>query len=160
MVLMLGPLYHLIEASDRTRALREAARVLRPGGVLVAAAISRWASALDGLARNLFTDSRFAEIVERDLRAGIHRNDTDRLDFFTTAYFHRPEDLREEVQRSGFEVQGLYGIEGPSWMFSDFDERWNDPHRRNVMVTIARLLESEPAVIGSSAHLLVVGRKT
>ena len=52
-VLLLGPLYHLTEATDRARALSEARRVLKPGGQLFAAAISRWASALDGLARNL-----------------------------------------------------------------------------------------------------------
>ncbi|HEY7873687.1 MAG TPA: class I SAM-dependent methyltransferase, partial [Actinomycetota bacterium] len=36
-VLLLGPLYHLVEADDRRTALREAARVLRPSGVLFAA---------------------------------------------------------------------------------------------------------------------------
>src|SRR5512145_3102745 len=42
-VLILGPLYHLTAAADRAGALAEGARVLRPGGVLFAAAISRWA---------------------------------------------------------------------------------------------------------------------
>jgi ubiquinone/menaquinone biosynthesis C-methylase UbiE len=36
-VLLLGPLYHLVEREDRVRALREAARVVRPGGVVAAA---------------------------------------------------------------------------------------------------------------------------
>ena len=40
-VLLLGPLYHLVEEDDRARALAEAFRVLRPGGVVVAAAIGR-----------------------------------------------------------------------------------------------------------------------
>src|SRR5215204_1860393 len=48
-VLLLGPLYHLTEQTDRIRALREAGRVVRPGGVVFAAAISRFASLLDGL---------------------------------------------------------------------------------------------------------------
>jgi len=43
-VLMLGPLYHLTEPADRHQALREAHRVLGPGGLLAAAAISRVAS--------------------------------------------------------------------------------------------------------------------
>ena len=50
-VLLLGPLYHLTDAPERRRALRETYRVLRPGGVMFAAAISRCASTLDGVAR-------------------------------------------------------------------------------------------------------------
>jgi ubiquinone/menaquinone biosynthesis C-methylase UbiE len=158
-VLLLGPLYHLTEAADRARALTEAARVLRPGGLLFAAAISRWASALDGLARDLFADARFAAIVERDLRDGQHRNPTERLDYFTTAYFHRPEELRAEVLQAGLIVEGLYGLEGPGWLLPDFAERWADPRRRADLVRLARTLESEGSVIGVSPHLLVVARK-
>jgi ubiquinone/menaquinone biosynthesis C-methylase UbiE len=50
-VLLLGPLYHLTLRDDRIRALREAWRVVRPGGVVVVAAISRFASTIDGLLR-------------------------------------------------------------------------------------------------------------
>ena len=159
LVLLLGPLYHLVEPADRRRALLEAARVLKPGGVLIAAGISRWASALDGLSRDLLADERFAGIVERDLRDGQHRNPTDRLDYFTTAYFHRPDELLGEVEQAGLGVEGLYGVEGPGWMLPDFVERWSDPARRAGLLKVARLLESEPAMIGCSAHLLVVGRK-
>jgi SAM-dependent methyltransferase len=158
-VLLLGPLYHLVDARDRNAALREAARVLRPGGVLLAAGISRWASALDGLARELLRDPDFAPIVERDLRDGHHQNPTARLDYFTTAFFHRPEDLRAEVGDAGMDVEGLYGIEGPAWMLPDLDDRWHDPARREIILQVARALESEPSMIGCSAHLMVVGRK-
>jgi SAM-dependent methyltransferase len=158
-VLLLGPLYHLTDASDRVRALTEAARVLKSGGRLFAAAITRWASALDGLARDLLRDERFAAIVEEDLRDGQHRNPTGRLDYFTTAYFHRPEDLRAEVVESGLAVDGLFGIEGPGWLLSDIDERLKDPRRRADLLRVARVCESEPSMIGVSPHLLVVGRK-
>lgn len=158
-VLMLGPLYHLTEAEDRVTALREGCRVLERGGVLFAAAISRWGSALDGLARDLFGDPRFAGIVERDIREGQHRNETDRVDFFTTAYFHRPDELADEIALGGLAVENLYGIEGPAWLLPDFAERWQDPARRATVLSVARMLEREPFVIGCSAHLLAVGRK-
>ena len=159
MVLMLGPLYHLQDAHDRNTALAEAFRVLRANGVLIAAGISRWASLLDGLSRELLRDSEFVRIVERDLLDGQHLNPTDRIDYFTTAYLHRPEDLKREVVNAGFAAVELYGIEGPGWILPDFDERWNDPERREFLIQTARSLESEPAVIGCSAHLLAVGRK-
>ena len=158
-VLLLGPLYHLVEREDRLIALSEAKRVLRDGGLLFAAAISRWASALDGLSRDLLRDPEFHDIMERDLRDGQHRNPGGRLDYFTTTYFHRPEELRDEVARAGFEVEGLYGIEGPAWMLPDFDDRWSDDGRREIILQVARKLESEEAILGCSAHLLVVGRK-
>ena len=157
-VLLLGPLYHLTESADRSRALGEARRVLRPGGRLFAAAISRWASALDGLSRDLFRDPRFAAIVEQDLRDGRHRNTTERLDYFTTAYFHRPDELRAEVVEAGFMIDGEYGIEGPGWMLPDVTERLADPSRRADLLQVARQLELEPAMLGVSAHLLVVAR--
>ena len=158
-VLLLGPLYHLALASDRLRALREARRALRPGGVVFAAGISRFASALDGLARDLFADPEFGAIVARDLKEGQHRNETARWDYFTTAYFHRPEELRDEVVAAGFECEKLVGLEGPGWILADFQERWSDPRKKADLLRVARALESEASIIGASAHLLAVGRK-
>jgi SAM-dependent methyltransferase len=158
-VLLLGPLYHLTTATDRARAFGEAARVLKPGGRLLAAAISRWASALDGLVRDLFSDLRFAAIVQRDLHDGQHRNPTDRLDDFTTAYFHRPEDFRQEALDAGLFVDGVFGIEGPGWFLSDLGARPSDERCRADLLHVARIFESEPSVVGVSAHLLLVGRK-
>lgn len=158
-VLLLGPLYHLTDAQDRARALDEAARVLKPGGRLFAAAISRWASALEGLARDLFQDPQFTAIVEQDMRDGQHRNPTGRLDYFTTAYFHRPEDLRAEVLAAGLRIEGLYGVEGPGWMLPDIAMRLADERRRADLLRVARALESEPSMLGMSAHLLVAAQK-
>jgi ubiquinone/menaquinone biosynthesis C-methylase UbiE len=157
-VLELGPLYHLIERNDRLQALREAHRVLLPKGCLFAAGISWFASALDGLSRDLFADDAFRAIATQDLKSGIHLNETDR-NYFTTAKFHRPEELKSELLAAGFEKVEIFGIEGPGWIFPDFNERWNDPRRRQDLMSVARHLEGEPSAQGVSAHLLAVGRK-
>jgi ubiquinone/menaquinone biosynthesis C-methylase UbiE len=159
-VLLLGPLYHLIEAADRVRALGEARRVLKPGGRLFAAGISRFASALDGLSHDALQDPQFAAIVERDLREGQHRNPTGRLEYFTTAYFHHPDELRAEVSDSGLTFEGLYGLEGPGWLLPDIEARIQDPRRLDDLLRVARALEAEPTVVGVSAHLLAVARKS
>ena len=158
-VLLMGPLYHLVDAGDRALALREAFRVLSPGGVVAAAAISRYASALDGLARSLTLDPRFVEIRNRDLDDGQHRNTTGRIDYFTTAYFHRPDDLQSEIETAGFGSVSVLGVEGPCWLVGDFDERWADPIRRADLLDTAQRLERAPSLLGVSAHLLGTGRK-
>ena len=158
-VLVMGPLYHLTEEAERHQALREAFRVLTPSGLVVVAAISRYASALDGLATKAGVDPVFANIRDRDLIDGQHRNPTQHPAYFTTAYFHRPEDLRRELEFAGFSEVSLWGVEGPAWLLPDFDLRWADPALREDILHVARALEREPSVLGVSAHLLAVGRK-
>jgi hypothetical protein len=138
---------------------REAYRVVRPGGVVAAAAISRFASTHDGLLRGFLEDPRFEEIVERDVREGQHRNPTGRSEWFTTAYFHLPEELRDEVIEAGFKLGALVGIEGPAWVLPDLDSWLEDPPRRSKFLDAIRRVETEPSLFGVTAHILVVGRR-
>lgn len=158
-VLLLGPLYHLTEAADRQRTLGEAVRVLRVGGVLFAAAISRFASLLDGYARGFIKDAAFAQIVERDLREGQHRNPTGDPRYFTTAYFHRPEELRQEIEASGLLPEAVLAVEGPCWSLPDLEEIWEEGERRSQLLRYLRRIEAEETLLGASAHMLGVARK-
>jgi SAM-dependent methyltransferase len=151
-VLLLGPLYHLTEASDRVDALAEARRVVRPGGVVVAVGISRFASLMDGLKRRNLHDAVFWPIVQRDLESGQHRNPDvqARPEFFTTAYFHRPEELRDEAIDAGLVDVSLFAVEGPSWIVED-------PADLDNQLFAARAIESEPGLMGATSHIMVVG---
>lgn len=158
-VLMLGPLYHLQEQADRERALREAARVLRADGVVFAAAISRFASFVDGLRGGaLLDDPVFAAIVEQDLRDGRHRNETENLRYFTAAFFHRPEELRAELLGAGFEDVEIFAVEGPAFALPDFEVRWSRPETRETLLRFLRTVETEKALAGASPHLLACAR--
>jgi SAM-dependent methyltransferase len=154
-VLLLGPLYHLVERADRLRALREARRVLRERGLLAAAAISRFGPLLDALARETF-DERMWAFVERTLMGGRHIP-VAADDLFTTAYFHLPDELRGELQEAGFRLEGLFGIEGPAWLRL---ESLDESEGFETAMRVARAVETAPAVIGTSAHLLAVARRT
>lgn len=155
-VLLLGPLYHLTERDDRRRAIREAARVARPGAIVAAAVISRFASLLDGLVNGYLQDERFRAIVERDLKDGQHRNPTRDAAFFTSAYFHHPDDVLPELEAGGLEPIGLVGVEGPSWLRS---EVWDEAGGKDAILFVARAAEREPSLLGASAHLLAFARR-
>lgn len=158
-VLLLGPLYHLIEPQDRITALQEARRVLKPGGVLCAAIISRFASALGGLFQNALADPVFAQIVAEDLRTGEHRNPTENIFYFTEAYFHRVEEIEAEIQAAGLTHQRTLAIEGVGWLLQNFETWWNDSKRREQLLGLVRQLESERSLLGASAHIMAVARK-
>jgi ubiquinone/menaquinone biosynthesis C-methylase UbiE len=156
--LLLGPLYHLVEHADRLQALREARRILKVRGVLFAAAISRFGSLLDGLSTGSFRDVRFREIVSADIASGQHRNPTNHPAYFTTAYFHRPEELAAEVRDAGFGEVQILAVEGPAWSAAFFGEAWDDPAQRKDLMNFLSVIEREPSVLGASAHLIAVAR--
>jgi ubiquinone/menaquinone biosynthesis C-methylase UbiE len=158
-ILVMGPLYHLPQEEDRMSALAEALRVVKPSGTVAAAAISRYASALDGLVRRLALDPAFKQIRDRDLIDGQHRNDVASGEYFTTAFLHRPEDLAAEMHRAGLVAVSVRGVEGPGWMLQDFDARWEDEALRADILDVARKLECESSIVGASAHLIGIGRK-
>jgi ubiquinone/menaquinone biosynthesis C-methylase UbiE len=154
--LLFGPLYHLPERNDRLGALSEATRVVRSGGIVAVAAISRFASILDGMVNGYLADPIFNAIVDEDLRDGRHRNPTGNVEYFTTAYFHRPDELPAELSEVGLVVDALYGVEGPGWLRS---EQWDEADGRDSILRVARVIESEPTMIGVSAHLLAFGHR-
>ncbi|MDZ8225639.1 MULTISPECIES: class I SAM-dependent methyltransferase [unclassified Nostoc] len=158
-VLLLGPLYHLTERTDRIIALREAHRILKTGGFVFAAGVSRFASTLDGLFRGHLDDPEFVEIVKQDLIDGQHRNPNNHPRYFTKTFFHHSEELRAEVKEAGLHSEKILAIEGPGWLLQNFEEHWNELGRRDRLLEAIRWLETEPSILGMSAHIMAVARK-
>lgn len=157
-VLLLGPLYHLDKRAERVRALASAYRVLRPGGPVMAAAISRWAPRLDGRLR-LRLDRVFPKMegmLPAIERTG-HLPPIGPEEF--TAYLHRPAQLRSELTAAGFRVNELVGVEGPAFLLSDLADRLADDEGRRVVMETVRAVERVPELLGVSPHFLATAHK-
>ncbi len=157
-VLLMGPLYHLVDESDRLQSLGEAWRVLRPGGLLVATAISRFAALLDQLVHlDRFHEPEEMERIESIVGSGVLPAREDGV--FTTAFMHLPRQLRQEVSAVGFAEVEVVSIEGPGYLVSNFDERWADDVRREALISAARLVENDPELLALGSHLMAVGHR-
>ena len=152
-VLLFGPLYHLATARDRRTALLESRRVLCPGSVLFAAAISRYLSLLEA-----GTNGQLTEELSRPLAAVIDTGAYDGHVGFAAGHWHTADELRDEVGAGGFRTVEVYGVEGPAWPALDAVGDLTFDDLREAALRCARLVEQDPLLLHASAHLLAVAR--
>jgi hypothetical protein len=125
----------------------------------MAAAISRFASMLDGLWSGYVQDPAFRAILERDLREGQHRNPDGHPEYFTTAFFHHPDELASEVRDAGLHLDGVLAIEGPGRLVPDLDEWLADVERTDLLLETIAKIEREQSLLGMSSHLMAVAHR-
>jgi SAM-dependent methyltransferase len=153
-VLNMGPMYHL-SPLERQKALSEIKRVLRPGGLMFSAYISRFASLLDGYNEGYIEDPLYLPMALSAVTEGRHNPQVDGK-YFTLAYMHRPEEVGPELKAAGFRVLDLLAVEGPFWAHPKIDGYVDDIERFKELLATVRLLEREPSILGASAHFLAV----
>ena len=157
-VLLLGPLYHLESRVERVLALGEARRVVRPGGYVFAAAISRWAARLDAILLKRVYRSVPDTLA---LVAGVERTGVlppvSPSSFF--GYTHRPRQLQSEARAAGLDVVSLVAVEGAASLLPDLDERRESVEDWDVVLDTARATESVPELLGIGPHLLATCRR-
>ncbi len=156
LIVLNGPLYHLPDHADRILALRECHRVLRPAGVLLAFAITRYAGTISALTKALVFDPEYLRMVRNELTTGIREHPPPGLTTFREAYFHLPRELEQEVAAASLIPERCVGVVGPVWLVPDLKAAWEDPAKRSILLELARMLEHEAVL---SPHLLCVGRK-
>jgi SAM-dependent methyltransferase len=155
-VLLLGPLYHLTSRADRVTALREARRVLRPGGVVVAKALSRFYPVFEELANGMPPEPGWRDSLPQFLADGQYRNPGGDPVSFTTSYFHRPEELVAEIADAGLEVREFLAISGNVKLLPGLSERLDDAEERDHVLSVLRLVEAEPSLIGLSQNFVAI----
>jgi len=152
---MMGPLYHLLQYEERILALQEARRLLKPGGLIFAAFLSRFGAFRDAASKGAVWVLEDPDTVEKILGTGI---DVSEGEGFTDAYFAHPDEAIPSCESAGFQTVMRMGCEGvvaghESYVNSlegEKFERWVDLNYR---------ISQDPGAIGASDHILYIGRK-
>jgi ubiquinone/menaquinone biosynthesis C-methylase UbiE len=150
-VVLMGPLYHLVDREDRLAALAEARRVLRPGGPVVAEVITRHGWVLEATVRGLIADEAVRADAARSAATGLSQDPATAAPGSFWAYFHHVDELRAELTEAGFEDVALVAVEGFAWLLADLEQRMAEPE---AILAAVRMTEREPSLLGSSAHVL------
>ena len=154
-VLLMGPLYHLIAESDRKQVLREAFGRLREGGLLFSSFISRF-----GIMGDLVRDYPGWIEDEAEVRSLLKRGHSPeeypRGGF--RGYFVRAAEIAPLHESLGFQTLLVAGVEP---VISADDESYNKLHgkQRELWLDLFYRVSTEETIIGASRHLLYIGRK-
>jgi S-adenosylmethionine-dependent methyltransferase len=154
-VLLMGPLYHLIEEADRKAVVQQACTRLRQGGILFSAFISRLG--IQGeLLKELSSWIEDQANVRSLLETGKRPDDYPRGGF--RGYFARPCEIAPLHETFGFETLALAGVE-PA--ISADDESYNrlQGTQRRLWLDLFYEMSTDLSIIGASRHLLYVGKK-
>ena len=154
-VLLMGPLYHLVMESDRLAALQEAADRLRKGGLIFSAFIGRFAIMGD-LIKNVSDWIENREEVRSILERGRSPDDFPKGGF--RGYFAKIYEIAPLHETIGFETLTVAGVE-PA--ISADDESYNrlQGRQRQLWLDLFYEISTEPSILGASRHLLYIGRK-
>ncbi|HWS30125.1 MAG TPA: class I SAM-dependent methyltransferase [Clostridia bacterium] len=163
-ILLFGPLYHIVKYNERQLCLKECYRLLKPGGLLFAAAITRYATMLWAVTtydqNALLDEGAFCEMLETEIKTGDHiKNPASRYRGMGRSYFHLPEELKGEIEAAGFCKADVRGAIGPCWLIPNLDEAWKDKEKRESIMKIVRLCDKEESIMGLSTHILGIARK-
>jgi ubiquinone/menaquinone biosynthesis C-methylase UbiE len=157
-VLLMGPLYHLLDESDRQQAVAEAYRVLKPGGMFFAAFITRYAALKWSAANNPLWAVDHPEETQCILETGQlpPRRETEG-EF--VAYFAHPAEVNPLIEATGFQVKTILGVEG---LVSEIEEKVNEltGEAWDFWVDLNYIVAADPSLHGGAEHLLAVAQKS
>ena len=154
-ILLMGPLYHLVVENDRKAALKEAFDRLRKGGILFSAFISRY-GILSDLIKNVPGWIEGQAEVRSVLEEGKSPDDYPRGGF--RGYFTQISEIAPLHEALGFETIKVAGVE-PA--ISADDESYNklEGKQRSLWLDLLVEISTEKTILGASRHLLYIGRK-
>lgn len=158
-VILHGPLYHLQKKEDREKAILEARRVVKRGGIILGFSINYTASTLVGLLQGLIHKNSFFNMCKEELTTGIHNPPDDFPWLLAEAYYHKPNELKDEFLKQDLTYINTYAVEGMVWLDKDYFLNILDMKRRNPLLELIQLTENDTNLLPFSPHMMIAVKK-
>lgn len=154
-VLLMGPLYHLIRAEDRQKSLNEALRLLKKGGILITSFISNYAPLQEAFT---YLDLGEQKSDMEDLFRYLNDGENNDSNGFTTAYFTSIDEAQNLMAENGLKQLTFAGVE--TVIIGKEREITELPQEQfNQWIDFCFRLSQDKSLLGSSMHYLYVGEK-
>ncbi len=151
MVLLFGPLYHLISKEDKLKALMEAKKVVKEGGyILISYYMNEYAIITHGFKDNNILDAIKNKDVDKDFH--ITPKETDLYSMV------RLEDINELNNLSNLKRIKIIAQDGPSDYIRPILNKM-DKETFNMYLKYHLSTCERPELIGASSHVLDILRK-
>jgi hypothetical protein len=125
---------------------------------VVAKALSRFYPIFEELADGMLPGPGWLDRTTRFLADGQCRNPGGDPAHFTTSYFHRPEELAGEIKDAGLELRQFVAASGSVKLLPGLSQRMEVPESRDHVLSVLRLLEAEPSLIGMSQNFVAIAQ--
>ena len=159
LVILHGPLYHLQKREDRVAAILEAKRVLKKGGIILGFAINYTASTLVGLMNGMIHANSFFNMCKEELTTGIHNAPQDFPFLLADAYYHKPEDLKEEFLEQNLNFINLFAVESLIWLDNEYFANMLDKKKSKTLKELQKLTQNDEYLLPFSPHMMIAVRK-
>jgi SAM-dependent methyltransferase len=159
LIILHGPLYHLQNEEDRNLTIQEAKRVVKNNGIILAFAINYTASTLVGLLNGLIHKKPFFEMCKEELTIGKHDPPEDFPWLLAEAYYHKPEQLKDEFINQGLTYLNTYAVEGMAWLDKDFFSNMLNEKRKRTLLELIQVTENDPYLLPFSPHMMIATQK-
>lgn len=159
LILLHGPLYHLQKKEDRDLAISEAKRVLKNGGIILGFAINYTASTLVGLLSGLIHKNSFFEMCKEELTTGIHNPSSDFPWLLAEAYYHKPEELKDEFINQKLTYLNTYAVEGMAWLDKEYFANMLNNKKKKTLLELIKVTENDSYLLSFSPHMMIAAQK-
>ncbi|MFT6443358.1 MAG: ubiquinone/menaquinone biosynthesis C-methylase UbiE [Salibacteraceae bacterium] len=159
LIILHGPLYHLQKKEDRDLTISEAKRVLKNDGIILGFAINYTASTLVGLLNGLIHKNSFFKMCKEELTTGIHNPPDDFPWLLAEAYYHKPEQLKDEFVNQELTHINTYAVEGMAWLDKEYFANMLNNKNKKTLLELIKITENDSYLLPFSPHMMIVVKK-